>query len=186
MLMTLEKICSDLEAVNSRAVALFGSLTGEALARRSNPTKWSVAENLIHLRITTETFLPWMEHAIDETRQRGFLSAGPYRLGAYGNLLVWYVEPPARIKAAAPAPLKPLLTGPPEEVLPAFLQSQRHAMQQMKAAHGLDLTKLRFGSPLAKFVRMNLLELFAVFNGHSRRHLWQAENTLGKTEPPVN
>ena len=26
------------------------------------------------------------------------------------------------------------------------------------------------------YVKMNLLEFFAVFNGHSRRHLWQAAN----------
>jgi hypothetical protein len=41
---------------------------------------------------------------------------------------------------------------------------------------GLDLTGLRFASPLASYVRMNLLEFFSVFNGHSRRHLWQAAN----------
>ena len=38
------------------------------------------------------------------------------------------------------------------------------------------LTGIRFPSPPAGYVRMNLLEFFSVFNGHSRRHLWQAAN----------
>jgi hypothetical protein len=46
----------------------------------------------------------------------------------------------------------------------------------MEDATGLNLTALRFPSPLARYIKMNLLEFFSVFNGHSRRHLWQATN----------
>lgn len=48
--------------------------------------------------------------------------------------------------------------------------------ERMEAATDLNLTELRFPSPLARYIRMNLLEFFSVFNGHSRRHLWQGAN----------
>jgi len=57
-----------------------------------------------------------------------------------------------------------------------FLGLQTEMMRRMEDANDLDLTGLRFPSPLASYVRMNLLEFFSVFNGHSRRHLWQAAN----------
>jgi hypothetical protein len=176
MLVTHEILRRGAGSVNSQALALCEGFGDKELKHRSNPRKWSIAENLIHLRRTTETFLPWADHAIAETRGRGMLSDGPYPLGAYGSILVWYVEPPPVIRLPAPAALMPLLSGSLAGALPAFLESQQWMLQRMDESAGLDLTALRFGSPLAKYVRMNLLEFFCVFNGHSRRHIWQAEN----------
>jgi hypothetical protein len=61
-------------------------------------------------------------------------------------------------------------------------------MSRMEDATGLNLTALRFPSPLASYIRMNLLEFFSVFN-HSHRHLWQAANVrrdIATTSGPVS
>jgi hypothetical protein len=86
------------------------------------------------------------------------------------------VEPPPLIRLPAPKMLRPLDLGPPGEALARFLDGQQRMGERLDAAEGLDLVAMRFGSPLASYVRMNLLEFFAVFIGHTRRHLWQAEN----------
>jgi hypothetical protein len=57
-----------------------------------------------------------------------------------------------------------------------FLTSQAAIRQRIADADGLDLTALRFPSPVASYFRVNLLEFFSAFNAHSRRHLWQANN----------
>jgi hypothetical protein len=176
MVVHLETIRGELEAVNSQAAALCEGLSDHDLAWRSGPGKWSIAENLVHLRVTTETFLPWVDSAITATLQGGIVAPGPFRLGIYGRILVWYVEPPPVIRLPAPRALTPLLTGSAAQVLSGFLESQQHMMGRIEAAKDLDLTRLRFASPLAAYVRMNLLEFLSVFNGHSRRHLWQAAN----------
>ena len=167
---------AELCAVNAEATAICEGLTGEQLAWRPDPAKWSIAENLIHLCTTTEVFLPAVDGALQECRRRGALRAGPFRLGWYGRLLVWWVEPPPAIRLPAPKALRPTLSGAPEDALRSFLLQQAAMQQRMEDAAGLDLAGMRFPSPLASYVKMNLLEFFAVFNGHSRRHLWQAAN----------
>lgn len=166
----------DLSAVNAEAAALCEGLTRDQLAWRSHPRKWSIAQNLFHLCTTTETFLPAIDRALMESRRRKLLGAGPFRLGWYGRVLVWYVEPPPKIRLPAPKALQPDLSGPPERALETFLILQAAMMRRMEEASGLNLTGLRFPSPLASYIRMNLLEFFSVFNGHSRRHLFQAAN----------
>ena len=173
-LITTETLIDELLAVNEAATSLCGALTVDQLFSRPDPAKWSIAENLLHLCITIQVFLPTFEQGIVETRRRGFLSPGPFRLGWYGRLLLWYVEPPPIIRLPAPKPLVPQLAGRTEHVLMHFLASQATVKSLIADASDLDLTKLRFASPLARFIRLNLLEAFSVGNSHSRRHIWQA------------
>jgi hypothetical protein len=166
----------ELLAINADAEAVCDGLSSHELGMVTEPQKWSIAENLIHLCTTTEVFMPMVDQAMAEIRRRGFMSAGPFQLGWYGRLLVWYVQPPPMIRLPAPKALIPRREGPPEEALGRFLQSQTELLRRIEEASDLDLTKLRFPSPLASYIRMNLLEFFSVGNGHSRRHLWQAAN----------
>jgi hypothetical protein len=173
---TVSSLRDDLLQLGTRAVALCDSIGPDELARRVEPQRWSVVENLEHLRITADTFLPAVDIAVRRTHARGARCAGPFRLSGYGRALVRYVEPPPLIRLPAPKVLRPLAHGPPDGMLDRFLEGQRRISAQLDASDGLDLVALRFGSPLASCVRMNLLEFFAVFNGHTRRHLWQAES----------
>lgn len=176
MLVDAQTLRTELLALNTEATALCRGLTRDQLAWRPHPAKWSIAENLLHLCSTTEVFLPAVDHAIMESRRRELLDEGPFRLGWYGRLLVWYVEPPPAIRLPAPRALRPQLSRSPERALENFLVCQAAMMRRMEDANGLSFTRLRFPSPLASYIRMNLLEFFSVFNGHSRRHLWQAAN----------
>lgn len=176
MLVDAKTLLGALSAVNAEATAVCDGLTKDELAWRPHPAKWSIAENLIHLRITTEVFIPAVDNAMMELRRRKLLDAGPFRLGWYGRLLVWYVEPPPLIRLPAPRVLRPQMSGAPERALENFLASQSTMKLHIERADGLNLMALRFPSPLASYIKMNLLEFFSVFNGHSRRHLWQAGN----------
>jgi DinB superfamily len=176
MLVEVKTLTTELLSVNAEAATLCNPLTAEQLAWRPAPARWSIAENLIHLCTTTDVFLPAVDGALAESRRRKAMAPGPFHLGWYGRTLVWYVEPPPVIRLPAPKPLRPPLSGSAENALERFLSWQATMMQRMEDADGLDLTALRFPSPLARYVKMNLLEFFAVFNGHSRRHLWQAGN----------
>ena len=178
----LERIRKEVEATNAKAVVLCRGLEGEQLAWRERPGRWSIAEILLHLEITTHVCLPSVDQAIDEARRKKLHGAGPFNIGMMGRLFVWYVEPPPAIKLPSPRVLIPMLQGPADEVLPRFLRSQQLMLQRLEAANGIHLTRARFISPFASFVRMNLLALFSVFTAHERRHLWQASNLRQQLE----
>ena len=169
----LEKIRAELDAVNADAQKLVAGLSEEQLGNRPQPGRWSLAEIFVHLNLTTQTYLPELDRAIEEGRARGVTGGGPFKLDLMGKLFVKYLEPPYRMKTKAPGMIKPLLQGPAGEALPQFLRSQELVVKRLEAANGLDLGKVRFVSPLASVLKMNLLSPFAVLTSHQRRHLWQ-------------
>lgn len=172
----LERIRGEAEANEKRLQALVAELGETELAWRPQPKSWSIAEILIHLRLTNEACLPAVDRAIEEARRKGLLSEGPFRLGRMGRFFVWYVEPPPVIRLPAPKVLRPLLEGRASEALPQLLESRRAVLERMEGAAGIDLVRARFVSPFASFVKMDLLAMFSVFTAHERRHLWQGEN----------
>ncbi len=172
----LEALRQQTEAASDEARALCEGLSEQQLAWRPAPGRWCIAENLLHLERTVELVVPSLDAAIADARAKKLYSNGPFRLTAMGRFFVWYVEPPPAIRLPAPKVLRPLLEGPAMDVLPRFLRSQQAVLRRFEEANGLHLNRARFVSPFASFVRMDLLALFNVFVGHTRRHLWQAGN----------
>jgi hypothetical protein len=171
---SLDDIRDEIVQVNTAAQKLCAGLTEEQLAWRPQAGRWSIAENLVHLNLTTQIFLPSVDRTI-ETSDRNAYVQGPFELGVLGRLFVWYVEPPPKVRAPAPKPITPILEGRAVDALPQFLRSQKAAVDRVDAAEGLDCSKIKFRYPLSGLVKMNLITFFAVMTGHQRRHLAQAE-----------
>ncbi len=170
----LQQIQQELGACDDEVRRLCEGLSPEELGWRPSPKSWSIAENLHHLRITTEVFAPAAERAIRVAREQGLFSKGPFPMGRMDRFFVWYVEPPPRIRLPAPKPLRPPLEeSTAEAALQDFLDSQELMIHQIQSADGLDLCRARVVSPIASYIRMSLLAFFKVHPGHERRHLWQ-------------
>jgi hypothetical protein len=172
----LEKLRGEVAEVNSRIASVTGDLTPAQMMWKPRAQAWSMAENLVHLRLTVDMVLPAVDKAITDAGAHGWFSGGPFELGLMGRFFVWYVEPPPVMRLPAPKKLAALPTRSPAEAMAEFLEGQSLMLDRMARARGLDLVRARFKSPFAGFVRMNLLALFAVFTGHERRHAWQMEN----------
>lgn len=170
----LETIRRELAAVNDDAQRLCADLTEEQLGWRPQPGRWSIAENLVHLNVATQSNVPAIDQALEDARRKGLHGSGPYPLGMMGTLFVRYLEPPYRIKTKAPTSIVPLLQGPASEALPQFLRSQELMLTRTQAAEGIDLGRARFTSPFASLLRMSVIAAFCGTTAHERRHLWAA------------
>jgi hypothetical protein len=162
--------------IDGDAMRLCAGLTEQELSWSPNPGRWSIVQNLAHLRITTEAFLPAVDAALVTSRNLNLRSEGPFTLSLYGRVLVWHMESRFTIKLQAPKAIQPRLLDSPALELQNFFLSQAVLRQRMEVAEGLHLTRLRFPSPLVKCIHVNLLEFFSLFNAHARRHLRQAGN----------
>ena len=163
-------------AVDAEAKKLCDGLSEEQLSWCPRPGRWSIAQNLAHLRTTTEVFLPVVDSALEASRTMGLHGEGPFVLSPFGRLIVWRLDARPIIRMRAPKVLRPRLLTPAGSELEHFLTSQAAFKQRIAEADGLDLTSWRFPSPVASYFHVNLLEFFSAFNAHSRRHLWQANN----------
>ena len=172
-------------AVDLEAINLCAGLSEEQLSWSPRPGRWSIAQNLSHLRRTTEVFLPAVDETLEASRNRKLHSPGPFRLNLYGRLMVWRMESRPILKMRAPKAIRPRLLGSCGAELDHFLIAQAALRQRIEDAEGFHLTAIRFPSPLASCVRVNLLEFFSLCNAHSRRHLRQA-NRVRQALPPCD
>jgi hypothetical protein len=161
-------------AVDLEAINLYAGLSEEQLSWSPRPGRWSIAQNLSHLRRTTEVFLPAVDATLEASRKRNLHSPGPFRLNLYGRFMLWRMDSRPILKMRAPKAIRPRLLGSCAAELDHFLIAQAALRQRIEDAEGFHLTAIRFPSPLASCVRVNLLEFFSLCNAHSRRHLRQA------------
>ena len=162
-------------AIDLEAMDLCAGLSEEQLAWSPRPGRWSIAQNLSHLRRTTEVFLPEVDATLEASRNLKLHSPGPFRLNLYGRIMLWRMESRPIFKMRAPKALRPRLLGSCASELDHFLIAQAALRQRIADAEGFHLTAIRFPSPLASCVRVNLLEFFSLCNAHSWRHLRQAK-----------
>jgi len=172
-------------AVDLEAINLCAGLSEEQLSWSPRPGRWSIAQNLSHLRRTTEVFLPVVDATLEASRNRKLHSPGPFRLNLYGRIMVWRMESRPILKMRAPKAIWPRLSDSSAAELDHFLTAQAALRQRIDDAEGFHLTAIRFPSPLASCLRVNLLEFFALCNAHSRRHLRQA-NHVRQALPSIN
>ncbi len=76
-----------MSAIDVEASRLCGGLSAEQLSWCPQAGKWSIAQNLAHLRTTTEVFLPAVDAALETTRRLKLHSDGPFRMKFYGRLI---------------------------------------------------------------------------------------------------
>ena len=162
-------------AIDLEAMDLCAGLSEEQLAWSPRPGRWSIAQNLSHLRRTNEVFLPAVDATLEASRNLKLHSPGPFTLNLWGRIMVWRMESRPILRMRAPKALRPRLLGPCASELDHFLIAQAALRQRIEDAEGFHLTAIRFPSPLASCVRVNLLEFFSLCNAHSRRHLRQAK-----------
>ncbi|MFN0170131.1 MAG: DinB family protein [Bryobacteraceae bacterium] len=168
----LLNLVGQLDAASERAKKLVEGLPEEALLRRPWPDRWSIAENLQHLDLTSKAYFP----ILDEAAARGLREADygnrPFRLDFWGFALKWYLEPPSRMKAKTTKPFEPPNSA---GALEAFLRSQAQIGQRFESLKGLAIDKIKIRSPFAEQVRYSVWSALNLIVAHERRHLWQAE-----------
>lgn len=135
--------------------------------------RWSIAQCLDHMAKTTRLYGARIDQAID--------AAGPgeERAAAYpnlaGQLLIWTIEPPARLRVRTQATLQPPSTLDPTEARRAFSDSLDYLATLAARALCVDASRVRYANPLAYNVRLfNIAAGVLVMLAHDRRHLEQA------------
>jgi hypothetical protein len=171
----LGQVKQELLDARERARRLSEGLAETLWATTPGPGRWSIAECLIHLNITSERFIPIIDDAIREGRELGARETAPPRRDLMGWLLAKTLEPPYRMRSKTSAPFVPARIEPMPDVLERFDYLQGELLVRIDRAQGMPLERLRLVSPFNARVKYNLYSAFRLLPVHQRRHLWQAE-----------
>lgn len=169
----------ELNEATHRAWTLVQSTDGRLFTVRPNPSSWSAAECLSHLSISSESFLPVLQQAIDDARKRGVKAAArPPKMDLIGRVLRWFLEPPIRQKLKTTARFVPRSVRAKAEAFGEFAALQSKVTELLNTTRDLDLGRVKVVSPFDRRVRFNLYSAFRILVAHERRHLWQAEQAI--------
>lgn len=174
----VDEIEAELQAATEQARRLIETTDGRLFTVRPNPGSWSASECIAHLNLSTELFLPVLGPSIDDGHKRKLVPAKPPKMDLLGRILRWFLEPPIRQRVKTSAPFVPKSIRAKAESFAEFAALQNRLIDLARAAHDVDLTKLRIVSPFDKRVKYNLYSAFRIVAAHQRRHLWQAEQAV--------
>jgi hypothetical protein len=158
--------------VTDRISGSFGGMSAEDLRRRPAPGRWSVAECIVHLTMTTTAMLPELEAAMARAPASAGRALRPSFLG--GKLARW-LEPPVRRRMKTSPAFVPSPASTDGDVLAEFAQSQEKLKELLRLYGDRDLNRPTVPSPLNRLIRYNVYAAFLILLAHQRRHVWQGE-----------
>ena len=169
----LETIRREAETANQDARKLTADLNEEQLNWKPGPDRWSIAECLDHLTISSAAFRTYLTDAIARGRAKWPVSLPPqYRPTWMGGWLIKQLLQPAR-KFPAPKIFRPAVSRI-SNVLDRFLEQQASFLDFTSQTAGLDYNKVRLRSPVSALMRYSLADALVITVVHEQRHLAQA------------
>ena len=174
----LSAIKDELEAAQGRLHRLAAAAPEPLWSRRPDPARWSMAECVAHLNLTSAAYLPLLQAALDRGRQLGGPPPRRYRRDPVGWLLWRMAGPPVRYRTRTAAPFVPMDVTSVPELVAEFDRWQVAQLACLATADGLQLGRLWITSPFDRRVRYNLYSCLSILPRHQHRHLWQAEQAL--------
>jgi len=170
----LNTIAAESEKNSATARELVGGLSEAQLNWKPAPDKWSIAQCLDHLAVTSGKFDSYFSDALARGRKKWPADSPPkYRPSFMGGWLIKQVEPLTGRNLQAPKVFRPAsseIRGAADKLI----QQQTRFLEFVRQTEGVDYNKTRLRSPVTPLMRYSLADAFVITVVHEQRHLLQA------------
>ena len=171
----LDEIVREFQSASARLRALHGGLAADAWNRRPAPERWSPAECVAHLNLTSIAMLPLVREGLERARRSGGAAGVRYRRDVVGWLLWRAASSHGRFKAKTTPAFVPSGDRPFDQLVAEFEYLQAEQIAVTREADGLPIDRVKMVSPFNAKIRYNLFSALSILPRHQHRHLWQAE-----------
>ena len=167
-------IIQELDVNTQEIQSTFGMLTHEELNWKSNPDRWSIAQNLDHLMRINEAYFPIFDSLKNGTYKPPFLGNFRFITSFFGNLIY---------KMCTPENTKPIKTrsisvpsnSEIHDVIQAFVQHQERLKQHISGLEGYIAGGSVIASPANPMIVYTLEQALNIIVVHEKRHILQAK-----------
>lgn len=181
----LHTVVSEAERNNDAARELVKGLSEEQLNWKPEANRWSMAQCLEHLAVTSRGFNGYFPLTIERARNRWPTTASVrYRPSLVGGLLIKQVVPETTRRVPAPKVFRPSDSSAINDALGIFLKQQDEFLSFVRESEGVDYNRARLRSPVTPLMRYSLADAFVVTIVHEYRHLAQAARVRAMTGFP--
>ncbi len=172
----LQTVIDEADKNSLGAQQLAEGLGDNQLSWTSSPDRWSIAQCLEHLAVTSRQFNTYFTAAIRQGREKWPVTSDvPYKPSWVGGWLIKQVVPETTRKVPAPKVFRPSQSPAIDGALEKYLNQQREFLGFVREAKGIDYNKVRLRSPVTPLMRYSLADAFVVTVVHGWRHLAQAK-----------
>ncbi|MBA2707769.1 MAG: DinB family protein [Gemmatimonadaceae bacterium] len=177
----LAKVVRGLKQAEARVEQLAKNTSEERWAARSDPSRWSVAECVAHLNLTSAGYIPRMRQAMVEARKLGAVDGeAKYRRDFAGWMFSVMAGPLPSVAGKRIGRVKTMAAFVPagnlsRQTILADFKRDHDQLVEMAQADGLPLDKVWIRSPFGGRIRYNCYSAFVIVPRHDARHLDQAE-----------
>ena len=181
----LAAVIDGLESAQSRLRRLSDSLSEEKWNRKPAADRWSAAECVEHLNLTSRAYVPLIRDALAEARLLRTPPPKRYKRDGLGWFLALMIGPMRHIgkfrlgKVKTTEDFVPHPKGGREEILSEFVQLQSELISLARAAEGLAIDRVKIVSPFGGKMKYNAYSALVIIPRHQHRHIQQAEEAAG-------
>lgn len=176
----LRAVTDSLDAAQSRLRRLGDNLSDHDWSKRPGPGKWSAAECVEHLNLTSKAYLPLLRDAVARAKKRGGAPQKHYRRDPLGWLLSMMFGPlrhlgKFRIVSVKTTPaFVPKAGRSRSEILSDFVRLQGQLGALIMSGDGLPLDRVKIVSPFGGRLKYSAYSALVIIARHQHRHIQQA------------
>jgi hypothetical protein len=176
----LSDLVAQFEHAQGRLDRLADATSEERWNVRKDPARWSVAECVAHLNLTSAAYVPRIMKAIEEARKLPAFK-GSYHRDFLGWLFATMTGPLPKFRGTRIGRVKttaafvPTGDHPKQLTLAEFKRLQLELIGLVEESDGLAIDKTKIRSPFGEKISYNTYSTFRILTGHEERHLQQAE-----------
>jgi hypothetical protein len=177
----LKAITDSLRSAQSRLRRLSDSLSDEEWNRRPGPGRWSAAECVEHLNLTSKAYIALLPDAVARAKKRGAPAQKHYRRDALGWFMSMMIGPLRHVGKVRVVPVKTTPKFVPKrgrsrkEILSDFVRLQAELAAVIRSGDRLPLDKVKIVSPFGGRMKYSAYSALVIITRHQHRHLQQAE-----------
>jgi hypothetical protein len=175
----LAAILEDYESAQRRLDDLVEGLTEVQWSGTLDPTRWSAAQCVEHLNLTSKAFIPTLREGVEKARAIGGKPPQRYRLD-FPGWMIWRASGPTRGfgKLRTTAAFVPRGDLTRERVLAEFARLQKEQIEILKSADGLPLGNVKIASAFNPKFHYSVYSALSILPRHEHRHIQQAERAV--------
>jgi hypothetical protein len=171
----LSAIVQDLQAVEQRLRQLHSWLPHDAWSQAPAPGRWSPAECVAHLNLTSSAMLPLRHEGLRKASRSPIGPPSRYRRDIVGWVIWKLIAPANRWRTRTIRAFVPSGEESPDTVMAEFSRLQSEVIACVRAADGLPVDHVTVRSPFDGRVTYNLYSALTLIPRHQERHAVQAE-----------
>jgi len=177
----LRAITNSLESAQSRLRRLSDKISDKDWNKHPGPDRWSAAECVEHLNLTSKAYVPLLRDAVSRARKSSKPPSKHYRRDPLGWLFSMIIGPirgvgKLRMPRVKTSPGFVPKTGRSRSVtLSEFVRLQSELEAVIRSGDGLPLDSVKIVSPFGGRMKYSAYSALIIVAQHQHRHIEQAE-----------